>query len=484
MSGTRPFAILVCAVGGQGGGVLADWIAEAAYGAGYRAQATSIPGVAQRTGATTYYIELAAERDGTGEPVFCLFPSAGNVDLVVALEPVEAVRALQNGHAGGETTVVTAAARVYAIGEKIVAGDGTLPAAAALDILRASTRRLVAVDGAGDDGGSLNARLFGAVAATGVLPFAADDCRQAIAAVGLAPGSNLAEFERGFSRGREPEVARRRGGVIPFAPAPPGFQGDLKAFPKRHRPLVAHALARLVDYQGDAYARRYLERLRAVARADPRGGCDGAPEPVLTAIVARRLAAWMTFEDPIRVAQIKTRPGRFARIRAEVQARRGEPVDVVDYLTPSWKDAGDLLPERPLRAFAPRTAAPLARAGRPLKLRTSGVWGYAALKLLSALRPLRPASGRFVREQRAIDAWLRTILTTAPYDYVLACRLAELASLALGYGDSGASGAARLSRLLSRWPERLRTDGAALANDVASLLESVRRDPDTALTHV
>ncbi len=54
----RPITILIAALGGEGGGVMADWLMEAATASGYPAQATSIPGVAQRTGATTYYLEI------------------------------------------------------------------------------------------------------------------------------------------------------------------------------------------------------------------------------------------------------------------------------------------------------------------------------------------------------------------------------------------------------------------------------------------
>jgi len=45
-------SLLIPAVGGQGGGVLSEWIVEAAGLDGYRVHGTSIPGVAQRTGST------------------------------------------------------------------------------------------------------------------------------------------------------------------------------------------------------------------------------------------------------------------------------------------------------------------------------------------------------------------------------------------------------------------------------------------------
>ena len=56
MSDARLLSVLIPAVGGQGGGVLLDWLVGAALADGYPAHGTSIPGVAQRTGSTTYYV--------------------------------------------------------------------------------------------------------------------------------------------------------------------------------------------------------------------------------------------------------------------------------------------------------------------------------------------------------------------------------------------------------------------------------------------
>ena len=54
----QPITVLVTALGGEGGGVLAEWLVATAVRSGHAAQSTSIPGVAQRTGATTYYVEI------------------------------------------------------------------------------------------------------------------------------------------------------------------------------------------------------------------------------------------------------------------------------------------------------------------------------------------------------------------------------------------------------------------------------------------
>ena len=76
----QPITILVCALGGEGGGVMAEWLVEIATACGHSAQSTSIPGVAQRTGATTYYIEIWPQPDAMLDgrrPVFSLSPVPG-----------------------------------------------------------------------------------------------------------------------------------------------------------------------------------------------------------------------------------------------------------------------------------------------------------------------------------------------------------------------------------------------------------------------
>ena len=44
MSTPRPITILIAALGGEGGGVLTQWIVSAAAQAGFPVQSTSIPG--------------------------------------------------------------------------------------------------------------------------------------------------------------------------------------------------------------------------------------------------------------------------------------------------------------------------------------------------------------------------------------------------------------------------------------------------------
>ena len=108
-------------MGGQGGGVLADWIVDMAEHAGWWAQTTSVPGVAQRTGATIYYLELLPEADverAGRAPALALMPTPGDVDLVVAAELMEGGRAIQRGLVTPDRSVlITSSHRSYAVSE-------------------------------------------------------------------------------------------------------------------------------------------------------------------------------------------------------------------------------------------------------------------------------------------------------------------------------------------------------------------------------
>ena len=121
MSGVIKLAIL--AVGGQGGGVLTSWIEDVARAGGYLAQATSVAGVSQRTGATVYYIEMAPAV--VGKPVFSLMPAAGDVDIMITAELMEAGRAIIRGFVTPDRTVlITSTHRMLAVSEKIAPGTG------------------------------------------------------------------------------------------------------------------------------------------------------------------------------------------------------------------------------------------------------------------------------------------------------------------------------------------------------------------------
>src|SRR5262249_15941299 len=159
-----------------GGGVLTEWIVGAAAHAGYAAQATSIPGVAQRTGATTYYVEVFPEPEEPGgpEPIFSLYPTPGAVDVIIASHLLQAGRTIQMDHPPPARTPLTPRThRLFSIAEKSVPGDGVFPRESLEDAARRLSRRFVGFDAlalARRQQTEVNALLLGALAAAGVMP--------------------------------------------------------------------------------------------------------------------------------------------------------------------------------------------------------------------------------------------------------------------------------------------------------------------------
>src|ERR1700685_1923771 len=198
----RPIKLTIATLGGQGGGVLADWLVEIAEAEGHLVQSTSVPGVAQRTGATIYYLEFfpraAAEQAGR-EPVMALMPVPGDVDCVLASELAEAGRAVQRGLVTPDrTTLICSTHRSYAIGEKSAMGQGAVDAGQLTDLVRGYAKRLVLVDmeeTAERNQSIISSVLLGALCGSGVLPFGKRTFEEAIKKSGIAVKANLAAFE-------------------------------------------------------------------------------------------------------------------------------------------------------------------------------------------------------------------------------------------------------------------------------------------------
>ncbi len=176
MSATRPITLLIAALGGEGGGVLTDWIVSAAEDAGFPVQSTSIPGVAQRTGATTYYIEIfpvPARELGGKRPVLALTPGVGDIDIAVASELLEAGRVVASGFVTPERTfLVGSLSRFYAMDEKIAMGDGRFDQDRLIKAVTDNARETLLIDMdalAKQSGSIISAVMLGAIARVGAL---------------------------------------------------------------------------------------------------------------------------------------------------------------------------------------------------------------------------------------------------------------------------------------------------------------------------
>jgi indolepyruvate ferredoxin oxidoreductase beta subunit len=487
VAAVRPITIAIVALGGEGGGVLADWIVDLAQHGGYLAQATSVPGVAQRTGATVYYVELfpktAAQAAGR-EPVLALMPVPGDVDVVLASELMEAARAVERGFVTPDKTLLIASThRMFAMTEKIALADGRADAAALLAACRDAARQLVAFDMAAlaDATGSvLSAVLFGTLAGSGALPFPRAAFEAAIRRGGVGVNSSLAAFGAGFEAAQGGEAA------IPTAAVDDGNKRDAsqpmrdllgdveRDFAGEARTIVIAGVERLADYQDIAYASDFLARLERFREIERQCG-DGSGR--LLAETARQLALAMAYEDTVRVADLKIRASRFARVRAEVQIEDGQILEIAEFFHPRTQEIADTLPAG-LGRWLIRTSWPrgvldrLTRKGKTVK--TTSISGFLLLYLLSRLKPLRRRSLRFVTEQAALAAWLDLVAETARVDYALALQVARMRGLVKGYGDTHERGRDKFDKLVAVLP-RLRT-GSNPGATLESLIKAAQAD--------
>jgi indolepyruvate ferredoxin oxidoreductase beta subunit len=466
-----PITILVAALGGEGGGVLAEWLVETAWHAGHSAQSTSIPGVAQRTGATTYYIEVFPQADaglGGRKPIFSLNPVPGALDLLVSSELLETVRQIGAGMATAERTqILSSTSRSLTTAEKMQPGDGRSSSAELLAVLRAYSREAQVFDmaqTAREAGTVISAVLFGAIAASGALPFARGAYEATIRASDKGAEASLRGFAAAFDRvaalraerqAVDAAVAAARGERTAAAAAASRDDGNanpLAAFPEDLREIVGLGHARLVDYQDAKYASLYLARLHKVLAAEREGEPQGTSAHATTRAAARWLALWMAFDDIVRVADLKTRASRFARVRREVKAGDDEVLAIVDHFKPGVAELASLLPRTWADALIRADRARMAR-GRdalalPLKIRTHTVFVFALLRLLASMKGLRRRGSRFAFEQATIERWLAGIETAARRDAALGLEIAECGRLIKGYGATNERGKENLLHVL------------------------------------
>jgi indolepyruvate ferredoxin oxidoreductase beta subunit len=454
----QPIKIAILAMGGEGGGVLADWIVNLGEACGFVAQSTSVPGVAQRTGATIYYVELFADAQSgprTQRPVLALMPMPGDVDIVLASELMEAGRAVNRGLVTQDrTTLLASTHRVYSIAEKSAMGDGRVDSAELLRQTHAAAKRAVCFDmaqAAERCGSVISAVLFGALCGAGVLPFSRRQFEATIerGAVGVEP--SLRAFKCGLDMASDspdtsqPPTETRAVAVPACGEVAALLERVGREFPTPTHSLLREGIRRLIDYQDPAYAALYLDRLVHL-RAE-----SGVVDERLLGETARHLALWMSYEDTIRVADLKTRGARFERVRHEVGATPAQALDIGEFLHPRMEEICETLPTslgrwllRP--HLAHRLLARCTRSGRIVK--TTSLGGFLLLYLLGRWRHGRRCTLRYSLETRRIEAWLRRIALVARDNPALALELAQCQRLVKGYGDTHARGLKNFETLM------------------------------------
>lgn len=482
--------LAIFAVGGQGGGVLTQWIVNLAERNGYAVQATSVAGVAQRTGATIYYVEMLAKAER--QPVFSLMPSPGDVDVVIAAELMEAGRAIMRGFVSpGRTTLIASSHRAYATMEKIAPGEAIADSGAVHETALAAANRFISFDMneiAVSTGSVISASLFGALAGSGALPFSSDQFEDTLNHSSRANQANLIAFRsaRAIAAGDAPEPkATSSTPKQPAATAPVSTElnrrweelvARVHALPVPAQDMAMRGLEKVVDFQDPEYGSEYLDQVERVSGIDAAAG--GAERDfALTTTAAKYTANAMTYDDIIRVADLKTRQSRYERIADEAGTDDNTQLRITEYFHPGSAEACSMLPAGLGRAVEARPRILRMIDGlinRGWHVRSDTITGFAMLYILAGLRRRRRKLLRHEVERRHLNAWLEAALSRAESNYDLAIETVKCQRLIKGYSDTHARGLSKFDRVMSGM--KLVEDRADAGDWAARLISSALAD--------
>jgi hypothetical protein len=197
-----------------------------------------------------------------------------------------------------------------------------------------------------------------------------------------------------------------------------------EGLPEAVVPAASDAIHMLVEYQGTSYAQLYVDRLK---RFVGRRGLDDA----VFAEVAGLMAARMSYEDPVRIAQLtlatleeqsapvnEVKKFRIDELVGALPAIVAEPVlDTLEWL--GW-----------------------LRLPVSIRFSTASRWGIRRLKIEAGLRRWRLFSVRYPKERAWVERWLHMIdrgLTKQP---AAVPAIVQTATMVEGYGDSYRQGMA------------------------------------------
>ncbi|PQO22305.1 hypothetical protein C2I36_13660, partial [Rhodobacteraceae bacterium WD3A24] len=251
------------------------------------------------------------------------------------------------------------------------------------------------------------------------------------------------------------------------------------ALPPPAREMAQAGLRKVVDFQDTAYGREYLDRLERVLAAD-----DEGHGYALTREAAKYIANAMAYDDMIRVADRKTRPGRFARIRAEMGVDEGKVMQLTEFTHPRAQEVVSLFPAGMGRwcEARPRLMGWIdRRVNKGRRLRSDGLWSFLQLYMLGGLRFWRRRTLRHAQERAHLQEWLDRVLSIAARDYALGVEAVRARRLIKGYSDTHARGLSKFDRVMdgiaavegredaADWARRLRE--AALADEKGEALD-------------
>jgi indolepyruvate ferredoxin oxidoreductase len=440
----QPWNILVTGVGGTGVVTISALLGMAAHLEGKGAATLDMTGLAQKGGAVTSHVRIAARP----EDIHAVRVAAGGASAIIGCDLVVA--------AGGDARSKMAAGRTRAV----LNADATITAAFTKnpDFTIPSRRliaqvaeacggedRIAAVDATAvatalcGDSIATNVFMLGYAWQHGLVPLSREALERAIELNGAAVRMNLDAFLWGRRAAVDPDAVHAAVRALKA-------DGSGDAEPERRRlsetldEMVDRRAAFLAEYQDAAWAGRYRSLVEEVRRAERERtpGMDG-----LAAAVARYAFKLMSYKDEYEVARLYTE-GTFLK---EVETRFEGDYRLVFNLAPPGIAERD-----------PETGH--------LRKRTFGPWMLRAFRVLAKLKRLRGTAfdpfGRTEErrtERRLIEEYAETVRELAAGlardNHALAVRIASVPEKIRGFGHVKeahlAAARAEEEKLLAAW---------------------------------
>lgn len=445
----RPWSALVCGVPGDGTLLVVDWLLLACRIRDLGAHAVPVTSAAGLHG---MYLEVAG--DSEVESALDAMPW-GAVDLLVAGEHLELMRAIDAGFVRPEaTTVVSSCRRSFTAVERACSPQHVLQEREIDAAASASARAYHGFDGPEVAGwyrlppAAQPGLLLGAICGSGATGLDEDACREAIALLAIDVTLHLEAFRRGLRLGRRTggrvrrtrtayQFTRRRRALVDNG-SRSGFEAlvaraDELVHPS-HVGALQDAIFRLCEFQDAAWAARLVDHVADIAAAERAAlrqeVVDTERSVVLDSI--RSLAALLVWPDAAWVANRKLRPGRLKELRAAHGISRRDGYELVDVVS---LDRGDLDDLRHPRTRGTSQAAPaLLQPTRVERIRTTSVAGAMRLRRWASAARHRDGSRRQQRELDTVACWLEALHDSLRLDHDLARIVARSGSLVQGAG--------------------------------------------------
>jgi hypothetical protein len=202
-----------------------------------------------------------------------------------------------------------------------------------------------------------------------------------------------------------------------------------EGLPDSASPIVSDGIHGLIKYQGAAYAKLYVDRLRRFV------GKRGVDDTMFCEI-ARLMAMRMSYEDPIWIAQLKL---------AELETDTGAP------RAPSADDVRKFRLDELVDALPAVVAEPVLDALQwagwvhktvSIRFGNASWWGIRRLKIEASLRRWRRFSVRYAKERLWVERWLHMIDRSLTKQPAAASTMVQTATMVQGYGDAYRQGLA------------------------------------------